>query len=165
MEKSGEAHALLNTGCFPARQFEEGDALLAQTPRKAPSTGGSRKSARSRPQVSYRPTRRRRVPAARPAKLAPCDRFRAEAPSRLTCTASLGLFSSSQLTGRSRGTRLQVPPPRESSAPYLPGQTGLPDCELGKPGESLGNPGMFRVPGPCLSQSFSRRFRGVSGKS
>lgn len=125
---------------------------------------GTGKSARSRPQVPSRLTRQR-VPAARPASPAPCDRFRAEAPSRLTCTASRGLFSSSQLTGRSHGTRLQVPPPRESSAPNLPGLTGLPDCELAKPGGSLGKPGMSRVPGACLSQSFSRRFRGVSGKS
>lgn len=165
MEKSGEAHSLLNK-----QAASQQGSLRREMPSwhrrlgRPLALAGTGKSARSRPQVSYRPTRRRRVPAARPASPAPCDRFRAEAPSRLTCAASRGLFSFSQLTRRSRGTRLQVPPPRESSAPNLPDLTGLPDCELAKPGGSLGNPGMSRVPKACLSQSFSQRFRGVSGK-
>ena len=58
-----------------------------------------------------------------------------------------------------------MPPPQESSTPSLPGLTDLPDCELAKPGGSLGDPGLPRVPGARLSQPFSRRFRGVSGKS
>lgn len=41
----GEAwgSSLLNTSCFPARQFEEGDALLAQAAREVPRAGQYRK--------------------------------------------------------------------------------------------------------------------------